>query len=116
MSLGHRAFLGIATLGVAALLVVMAMLQAGLPLGPNRKPKSAAFEARVVRFGSLPNPRWTSDKLIVVATTVDGRTGQGVIATARLDQLGCKVGDPVSAHMEGAVMVVDALSCNRSLR
>ncbi len=106
---GRRAFLGVITLGVAALLVVMAMLQAGL--WPNRLPKSSPFEAKVVGFGSLPNPRWTSDRLIVLATTDNGRKGQGVIATARLDALGCRVGSPVSAHMEGPIMIVDALSC-----
>ena len=115
MSWGHRALLSIVALGIAALLVAMAMHQAGMPLWPNKQPKAAPFEARVVRFGSLPNPRWTSYRLILVAATVDGRTGQGVISTARLDHLRCKVGSPVSAHMEGHVMVVDVLTCNRSL-
>ena len=116
MSWGRRAAWGLVTLGVASLLIVLAMLQAGWSLGLTKHASPKSFEARVVRFGSLPNPKWTSDKIVVVASTADGRTGQGVIATARRDQLGCKVGDPVSAHMVGSVMVVDALTCNQSLR
>ena len=81
----------------------------------NRPPAAGSFQARVVRFGTVEG-RWQANRLIVVASTVDGRTGEGMISTTLIDRLDCKVGDPVSAHMAGPVMVVDPLTCNQSLR
>ena len=113
MAWSDRAFFGAATLGLAIFLLVMAMLQGGLRPWSDQQIKSEPFQARVVRFGTFGNPKSTYDKLILVARSADGRTGQGVISTARLDELGCKVGDSVSAHMEGPVMIVDTLTCNQ---
>lgn len=51
--------------------------------------------------------------MIVVASTPDGRTGHGVLSSARAQELECKVGSPVSARMAGSLMIVDALTCGK---
>lgn len=98
-------------IGLAAVVgIVAAMIAVNRPAGQDPKVDGPALEARVVRIGTIPS-RWQMDKVLVVASTPDGRTGQGVLALARLNKLDCKVGDPVSAHMVGSVLVVDALTC-----
>lgn len=92
---------------VAGVLLFKTITQ--VPTGPVAGP---TFSAKVVRFGGIPS-KWQADKIIVVASTPDGRTGQGVLAAARVQELGCKVGSPVSAHMAGSVKIVDALTCGK---
>ena len=72
--------------------------------------KTPSFPAKVVRFGGIQS-KWQADKIIVIASTTDGRTGQGVLSQERAQELGCKLGSPVDAHLEGSLMVVDALTC-----
>ena len=74
--------------------------------------KTPSFPAKVVRFGGIPS-KWQADKIIVIASTTDGRTGQGVLSQQRAQELGCKLGSPVDAHLEGSLMVVDALTCGQ---
>ena len=90
---------------IACVLLFQAMYR--LPVSDAEAP---SFPAKVVRFGGIPS-KWLSDKIIVVASTTDGRTGQGVLSQQRAKELGCKLGSPVDAHLEGALMVVDALTC-----
>jgi hypothetical protein len=92
---------------VACLLLFRMVTQ--VPTGPAAL---QTFSAKVVRFGGIPS-KWQADKIIVVASTPDGRTGQGVLASARVQELDCKIGSPVSAHMAGSVMIVDALTCGK---
>jgi hypothetical protein len=78
----------------------------------NPKVGGPALQARVVRFGTIPS-RWQAHQVLVIAATPDGRTGEGVIARARLNELDCKIGSPMDAHLEGPVLVVDASTCGK---
>lgn len=103
-------WLKIAAITVSIAVLGCVLLFSTMAQGPNEPVAGLTFPAKVVRFGGIPS-KWQADKIIVVASTPDGRTGQGVIASAQAQQLGCKVGSPVRAHMAGGLMIVDALTC-----
>jgi hypothetical protein len=95
-------------IGVVVCLVAIAALWIARPtsVGPS-------IEARVVRFGTNPS-RWRPERVTVVASTANGITGHGDLSMDQLEALHCKVGDTVTAHMVGSVLVVDAASCGKS--
>lgn len=100
----------ILALGVCAGVYLLALRTMTVVQPVNPDASGQVVQARVVRFGTIPS-KWRAHQVIVVASTPNGRTGQGVIALARLNERDCKVGAPVSAHMEGSVLVADALTC-----
>lgn len=52
-----------------------------------------------------------SGNLPPAVTVFYGRTGQGTIARQRLIERNCKIGSLVGGHMQGAMLVIDALAC-----
>ncbi|HEY0014209.1 MAG TPA: hypothetical protein VGB79_15305 [Allosphingosinicella sp.] len=72
----------------------------------------ATLKAKVVRLGVSASSEWKQPHQVVVAdATENGRSGQGVIARQRLIERNCEIGSPVDAHMQGSMLVIDALTC-----
>jgi hypothetical protein len=98
---------------VAGIAVAVVGIALAAPWAAKPPPKGLVVEAHVVRFGNNAS-RWRPDLIWVVASTPDGRTGEGAISIDELNRLGCKVGDPVKARVAGPGLVVDATSCGKA--
>lgn len=97
-------------LGVAGAACVAAIAGLGV-LAP--RVEGPVVTARVVGFGNNPS-RFRPDVISIVAATPDGRSGEGVLTIDQLNELDCKIGDPVAARVVGAGLAINARSCGKA--
>ena len=107
-------WLGVALVIVATCAIILFQAAVNVPGGFAGASEATGpiVKARVVRLGVSASSEWNQPhQVVVVAATEDGRSGQGTIARQRLIERNCRIGSPVDAHVQGSMLVIDALTC-----